>query len=169
VYVTTKLPNQPGLRAPQTRENSSGLGGVMKKHLIALAMLVASFGLVFQAGSAKAFLLNDRSPNVTVAQIVAGGGMSAAYLLTTYHHGRFERFTSPHSLKMFGLTTVGCFALTPLIGAGLVGYNEHRELKSSEVFMMVGDCVVPIIGGLLMKAAFDANPQWDAGTGRPTR
>jgi hypothetical protein len=141
----------------------------MKKHLIALAMLVASFGLVFQAGSAKAFLLNDRSPNVTVAQIVAGGGMSAAYLLTTYHHGRFERFTSPHSLKMFGLTTVGCFALTPLIGAGLVGYNEHRELKSSEVFMMVGDCVVPIIGGLLMKAAFDANPQWDAGTGRPTR
>ena len=102
-------------------------------------------------------------------QIVAGGGMTAAYLLTTYHHGRFERFTSAHSLKMFGLTTVGCFALTPIIGAGLVGYNEHRELRSSEVFMMVGDCVVPIIGGLLMKAAFDANPQWDAGTGRPTR
>ena len=35
--------------------------------------------------------------------------------------------------------------------------------------MMVGDCVVPIIGGLIAKAAFDANPQWDAGTGGPTR
>src|SRR5258707_12040460 len=55
--------------------------------------LVASFGLVFEAGSAKAFLLNDRSPNVTAAQIVAGGGMTAAYLLTIHHHGRFERFT----------------------------------------------------------------------------
>jgi hypothetical protein len=141
----------------------------MKKHLFALAMLVASFGLVFQAGSAKAFLLNDRSPNVTAAQIIGGGGMTAAYLLTTYRHGRFERFTSHHSLKMWGLTTVGCFALTPIIGAKLVGHFEKRELKSSEVFMMVGDCVVPIIGGLVMKAAFDANPQWDAGTGRPTR
>ena len=42
-----------------------------------------------------------------------------------------------------------------------------RELRSSEVFMMLGDCVLPIIGGLIAKAAFNANPQWDAGTGRP--
>ena len=35
--------------------------------------------------------------------------------------------------------------------------------------MMIGDCVLPIIGGLIMKAAFDANPQWDAGTGRSKR
>ena len=47
--------------------------------------------------------------------------------------------------------------------------NEKRELKSSEVFMMVGVCLVPIIGGWIAKAAFDANPQWDAGTGRPRR
>jgi len=26
--------------------------------------------------------------------------------------------------------------------------------------------VLPIIGGLIAKAAFTANPQWDAGTGR---
>lgn len=131
-------------------------------------MLAAAFGL-FQPSKADAFLLNDRSPNVTAAQLVVGLGMSGAYLGTTYRHGRFERFTSRHSLKMFGLTTVGCFALTPILGAALVGANEHRELRSSEVYMMVGDCVVPILGGLLMKAAFDANPQWDAGTGRPTR
>jgi hypothetical protein len=132
-------------------------------------MLVASFGLVFQAGSAKAFLLNDRSPNVTTAQIIVGSGMTAAYLASIYRHRHFESFSSPHALKMWGLTTVGCFALTPLLGAALVGHNEHRELRSSEVYMMVGDCVVPILGGILMKAAFDANPQWDAGTGRPTR
>jgi len=143
----------------------------MRKHLLALAMAVASFGLVAQGGTANAFLLGDRSPNVTAGQIIAGGGMTAAYFALTCNSNfsNCARFGSARSLKWYSLTTVGCFALSPIIGGALVSYNERRELKSSEVFMMIGDCVVPIVGGLLMKAAFDANPQWDAGTGRPTR
>jgi hypothetical protein len=35
--------------------------------------------------------------------------------------------------------------------------------------MMTADCVLPIIGGWLMKAAFDAHPEGDAGTGRSRR
>jgi hypothetical protein len=27
--------------------------------------------------------------------------------------------------------------------------------------VLEGSCIVPIIGGLLVNAAFDANPQWD--------
>ena len=140
----------------------------MKKSLIALATAVATLGLVAQASTANAFLLKDRSPNVTAGQIIAGAGMTAAYYAAICKHNfkHCARFTSNRSLKFYGLTTVGCFALSPIIGGMLVSYNEKRELKSSEVFMMVGDCVVPIIGGWLMKAAFDANPQWDAGTGR---
>jgi len=79
------------------------------------------------------------------------------------------RWGSGRSLKWWGLTTVGCFALSPIIGGGLVSLNEHRELRSSEVFMMVGDCVVPILGGLFWKAMFDAHPEWDAGTGLSRR
>ena len=79
------------------------------------------------------------------------------------------RFDSARSLKWYGLTTVGCMALSPIIGGLLVSANEKRELRSSEVFMMTADCLVPIIGGLIMKAAFDAHPEWDAGTGRPRR
>ena len=134
-------------------------------------MAVASFGLVAQGGTANAFLLGDRSPNVTAGQIIAGGGMTAAYFALTCNRNfsNCARFGSARSLKWYGLTTVGCFALSPIIGGLLVSANEKRELRSSEVFMMVGDCVVPIIGGWLMKAAFDAHPEWDAGTGRPRR
>jgi hypothetical protein len=57
-------------------------------------------------------------------------------------------------------------ALTPIVGGLLVSYNEHREMRSSEVLGMAADCVVPIIGGWIMQAAFDAHPEWDAGTGR---
>ncbi len=140
----------------------------MKKKLIALALAITSFGFVMQAGSANAFLLRDRSPNVTAGQIIAGAGMTAAYYsaICNRNFSRCARFDSARSLKWYGMTTVGCFALSPIIGGLLVSHNERRELKSSEVFMMMGDCVVPIIGGLIAKAAFDANPHWDAGTGR---
>jgi len=143
----------------------------MKKSLIALATAIATLGLVGQASTANAFLLNDRSPNVTAGQLIAGGGMAAVYFTQTCNRNftRCARFDSARSLKWYGLTTVGCFALSPIIGGLLVSANEKRELRSSEVFMMVGDCVVPIIGGWLMKAAFDAHPQWDSGTGRPRR
>jgi hypothetical protein len=144
----------------------------MKKHLFALAALaLAAFGTVTQSSNANAFLLNDRSPNVTASQLIVGAGMSAVYFTQTCRHNfsHCARFGSNRSLKWFGLTTVGCMALTPILGAMLVSYNEHRELRSSEVFMMAGDCVVPIIGGLVAKAAFDAHPEWDAGTGRSSR
>jgi hypothetical protein len=55
----------------------------MKKRFLALAMTVATFGLASQGGTASAFLLGDRSPNVTAGQIIAGGGMTAAYFALT--------------------------------------------------------------------------------------
>jgi hypothetical protein len=139
----------------------------MKKMLLGLGMMaLAALGLFAQTNKADAFFLSQRSPNVEVGQIIAGGGMAAAYFALTCHHNfsHCERFTSANALKWYGLTTVGCFAL-----GGLVSMNEHRELRSSEVFIMTADCVVPILGGLIMKAAFDAHPEWDAGTGRPSR
>jgi len=142
----------------------------MKKSILAL-VTAAMIGLFAQGGTAHAFLLGDRSPNVTAGQIIAGGGMTAAYFGLTCRHNfsHCARFDSARSLKWYGLTTVGCFALSPIIGGALVSLNERRELRSSEVFMMLGDCVLPIIGGLIAKAAFDANPQWDAGTGKSRR
>jgi len=98
--------------------------------------------------------------------LIAGGGMAAAYFALNCNNRHCHRFTSSTSLKWYGLTTVGCFALSPIVGGALVSLNERRELRSSEVAMMLGDCLLPIIGGLIVKAAYDANPQWDAGTGR---
>lgn len=139
----------------------------MKKTFLAL-VAAATIGLFAQVGSAKAFLLNDRSPNVTAGQIIVGVGMMGAYWSLACHHhgGNCRPYSNNFSAKWYGLTTVGCFALTPIVGGALVSLNERRELRSSEVFMMLGDCVLPVIGGWIAKAAFDANPQWDAGTGR---
>ena len=139
----------------------------MKKSLLAL-VAAATLGLFAQAGTAQAFLLKDRSPSVTAGQIIVGASMTGAYIGLTCRHGlnHCKPYGKNFSAKWYGLTTVGCFALTPIVGGALVSLNERRELRSSEVAIMLGDCVLPILGGLIMKAAYDANPHWDAGTGR---
>ena len=67
----------------------------------------------------------------------------------------------------YGITTIGCMALSPIISGLLVSANERRELRSSEAMGMLADCVIPIIGGWIVQAAYDAHPEWNAGTGRP--
>jgi hypothetical protein len=158
-----------GLRAPQTRYDSSDWGEFMKKTLLGLALAIAAFGgLVAQSGKANAFLLTNRSPNVLAGQIIAGGAMTAVYWTQICNHNfhHCARFTSAKALKWYGITTVGCMALSPIIGGLLVSYNERRELRSNEVLGMAADCVLPFIGGWIMQAAFDANPHWNDGTGR---
>src|SRR5256885_12739585 len=102
-----------GRRAPQTREDSSDLGGNMKKSLIALATAIATLGLVGQASTANAFLLKDRSPNVQAGQLIAGLGMSAGYFTQTRnrHFTPCPPFGSPRSLHWDCPTPGGCVAV----------------------------------------------------------
>jgi len=158
-----------GLRAPQTREDSSDLGGVMRKILLGLTVAIAAFsGLVAQSSKADAFILTKRSPNLLAGQIIVGAGMSAVYWTQicsrNFHH--CANFTSPKALKWYGITTVGCMALTPIVAGLLVSANERRELRSSEALGIAADCVLPIIGGWIMQSLYNAHPEWDAGTGR---
>ncbi|MEJ0076983.1 MAG: hypothetical protein WDO17_16370 [Alphaproteobacteria bacterium] len=142
----------------------------MRKYLLGLTMAIAAFGgLVAQSGKANAFLLTNRSPNVLAGQIVVGAGMAAVYWTQICHHNfhHCANFTSAKALKWYGITTVGCMALSPIVAGLLVSYNERRELRSNEVLGMAADCVLPFIGGWIMQAAFDAHPEWNAGTGRP--
>ena len=141
----------------------------MRKTLLGLAMAIAAFsGLVAQSGKANAFLLTNRSPNVVGPQIVVGAGMAAVYWTRICHHNfhHCANFTSPKALKWYGITTVGCMALTPIVAGLLVSANERRELRSSEALGMAADCVLPIIGGWIMQSLYNAHPEWDAGTGR---
>ena len=111
----------------------------MKKRLLALAAAIAISGFAAQSGTANAFLLSGRSPNVTAAQLVVGAGTFGAYLALTRHHHHHHHNKFHFSAQGYGLTTVGCMGLTP------------------------------ILGGLFWQAMFNANPHWDRGTGGPTR
>lgn len=141
----------------------------MKKLLFTLGAAMAALGLFAQVSTADAHLLGRRSPSVTAAQLTVGLASTGTLYALTHRRHHHVRIGSRTFVKWYSLTTIGCMALTPILGAALVSATEHRELRSSEVFMMAGDCVVPILGGLFWQAMFDAHPEWDRGTGRPTR
>jgi hypothetical protein len=52
-------------------------------------------------------------------------------------------------------TTFGCLALSPIVAGALVNANEHRQLTSREVHVMLADCTIPFIGGWLMGKYWD--------------
>ncbi len=53
----------------------------------------------------------------------------------------------------------GCMVLSPMVAAALV---PERHLTTREVFVLQGGCLIPVVGGWLVNAMFDANPHWEA-------
>ena len=91
-------------------------------------------------------------PRVRTVSLGAGVVSTAAYFSIPNHR---------HLTVNWGpwaATTFGCMVIAPMVAAALV---PERELTSREVMVMEGSCIVPIIGGWLVNAMYDANPQWE--------
>jgi hypothetical protein len=94
------------------------------------------------------------SPNVEAGSNTANGGSTATYLAEAYRCGDYQGAGVSAS---WGLgTTFGCMALSPIIAGALVNANEHRELTSREVHVMMANCTIPFVGGWLMGKLFDS-------------
>ena len=57
----------------------------------------------------------------------------------------------------YAASALGCMAISPMVATIAV----RRELTFREAHVLAGNCVLPIIGGLLVNAAYDANPHWE--------
>lgn len=53
-------------------------------------------------------------------------------------------------------------------GVAIYSIVVKRELKRSEAFTVLGSCIVPVVGGIIMKKLFDAHPEWDELPGEVT-
>jgi hypothetical protein len=94
------------------------------------------------------------SPNVEAGSNAANGGSTATYLAEAYRGGDYQGAAVSAS---WGLgTTFGCMALSPIIAGAFVNANEHRELTSREVHVMMANCTIPFVGGWLMERYFDS-------------
>jgi hypothetical protein len=127
----------------------------MKQLMLAVTMLAAVTMMTAQSARAGEFHIFRGDKRLVVSNIAVGAATTGGYLALRNHGGGIRRFSRGGA---FGLTTVGCMALSPIIG----GIVVQRELTRREVHAMLADCVVPFIGGWLMNAYFDRHPERDS-------
>jgi hypothetical protein len=146
--VASSISAGPALRA--------ALGIEMKKLTFCVAILAGALMLMAQnARAQEGFRLFRGDPELIIPSIGVGLATTGAYFAVRNAGGGGHRITQ---LGAWGLTTVGCMALTPIIS----GIVVQRELTRREAHVMIADCIVPFIGGWIMHAYFDAHPERDS-------
>ena len=125
------------------------------RRVAVLASLIAGLAMVCQPANADEFFLFARHPKVDqrVANTSLGVGLASTGVYLGIKEGNGVDWGA------WGVTTLGCMVLSPMIAAA---FTPERELTSREVMVMQGSCLIPIVGGLLVNALYDANPQWEA-------
>jgi hypothetical protein len=94
------------------------------------------------------------SPNVEAGSNGVNGATTGTYVMEAYRGGDYQGALVS---KFWGVgTTFGCMALSPIVAGALVNANEHRQLTSREVHVMLADCTIPFVGGWLMGKYFDS-------------
>jgi hypothetical protein len=97
-------------------------------------------------------------PRLRVVSIGVGAASTAGYFALNDWHWKWDSgHASITQLGAMTLTTIGCAALSPIVATAVL----NRPLTQREAGVLVGSCVVPIIGGWLVNAAYDAHPEWD--------
>lgn len=140
----------------------------MKKILGVLTVAVAALALLVQTADAgpRHHRMDKR---VKAAGIVTGTAATVTFLsLNNWTFNGSWNKAQANGLTTGGVyaaTSIGCMAVAPILGTAFAG----RHLTQREVHVMSANCVLPIVGGWLMNAAYDANPQWEPAKKAPAR
>jgi hypothetical protein len=126
---------------------------------LALSLLVA---LPLGTRSATAFEgIFSRHPKIDrrVATTATGAGVVSTVTYWSLLDWKWSGHSSSYQWGVWGGVTAGCIALSPMIAAAMV---PERHLTTREVLVLQGGCLIPVVGGWLVNAMFDANPHWEA-------
>ena len=167
------------LEIPRAAGGGAGFGGRMFNRIV-IALALAIFGAGAQGAGAEPALGQNsvvaspggesclgsaREPRSKPER--QGGdhrrqrGGTGTYASQAYRGGGYQGAAAAGAWGVG--TTFGCMALSPIVAGALVNANEHRQLTSREVHVMLADCTIPFVGGWLM------GRYWDSPRGPATR
>lgn len=128
----------------------------MKRIVALAAALIAVVTLTMQ--TAEAGGRHHRvDPRLKAVAIGTGAAATVGYFAINDWRWKWGDNVIPGQWGAIAGTTLGCAAVSTMIGTVVV----KRPLTQREGHVLVGSCVVPIIGGWLVNAAYNANPQWE--------
>lgn len=128
----------------------------MKRIVTLAAALLAAGTLTLQ--TAQAGSRHHFDNRLKAVAIGTGAAATAGYFAINEWKWKWQDGIFPAQWGAIAATTIGCAAAAPMIGTVVV----HRPLTQREGHVLIGSCIVPIIGGYLVNAAYDAHPEWEA-------
>jgi len=124
----------------------------MKRYIAIFASLIAAVALSCSSADAH-WKKRKIRPQVQTVEIGAGIISTVAFL-AAIDWGR--NHSSGVRWGAWGWTTAGCAVLSPVVAQIVL----NGQLTAREFWSLEGSCVVPIVGGLVAEALYDAtNPR----------
>lgn len=135
----------------------------MKRFVALAAALIAATTLTLQTAEAGGRHHRKHIDNrLKVVALATGAAATAGYFAINEWKWKWQDGIFPGQWGAIAGTTMGCAAVSPMIGTVVV----KRPLTQREGHVLIGSCIVPIIGGYLVNAAYNAHPEWE---GEPVR
>ena len=124
-----------------------------------VACLVAALAaLAVAQGPANAGGRHHQDQQVLdVTSTVVGAGATAAYFAMNDWNWKWDASRSGVTMAgAIAATTIGCAAVSPMVATAVL----NRPLSYREAHVMIANCVIPIVGGWLVNAAYDNHVLW---------
>jgi hypothetical protein len=129
---------------------------LMKRTFALAAAVIAALAFFVQAADAKSRRHVDK--RVTAVALGTGAASTAAFFaINKWKWNDWNNASGLSRWGAWGVTTVGCAAVSPMIATVVL----DRPLTNREAHVLIGSCVVPIVGGWLVNEAYNANPAWE--------
>lgn len=127
----------------------------MNRKLAIFAAIIAAFAFTCQ--SADAHGRKHVSKRINAVAIGVGAASTAAYFaINDWRWGGWNNSSGLTRLGAWGVTTLGCAAVSPIVATVVL----NRPLKYREAHILVGSCLIPIVGGWLVNEAYNSGVLW---------
>ncbi|AXK79153.1 hypothetical protein DW352_00645 [Pseudolabrys taiwanensis] len=127
----------------------------MNRKLAVFVAALAAFAFVTQAAEAGGRRKVD--PRLSATAVGVGAASTAAYFAFNNWNWKWDSARAGvTSMGAYAITTVGCAALSPIVGTAVM----HRPLTYREAHILVGSCLIPVVGGWLVNEAYNEGILW---------
>jgi hypothetical protein len=127
----------------------------MSRKFVVLAAVLAA--VIFASHPAGAQQRKPINPTIDATNFWVGGAWTAVFFGINHFDAKWNTAHAGMTALSAGvLTTGGCVATAPMVASAVLA----RPLTYREAYMLVGSCVIPIVGGWLVNEAFNNGWMW---------
>jgi hypothetical protein len=128
----------------------------MNRKLAIFVAAVAALAFTCQGASAHD---GGKKFKLKAVAIGTGAAATAGYFAINNWQWNWSNSSTLSQAGAIGFITMGCAAVSPMVATVVL----NRPLTMREAHYLVASCIVPIIGGWVVNAAYDAHPEWEPG------